>query len=227
VAFAHLGRAEARALLAATPALLLVQMLLLPVFLLLLLGEDAAGVVRPGPFARAFLWLIAAPLALAALVQRWTGRSRTGARASAALEWLPVPATALVLFVVVAAVVARLAPALDVVLRVIPFYLAFAVLAPLLGWAPARRLRLDVRAARSVAFSAATRNSLVVPPLAFAVPGAVPVLPAVVVESIEAAIFYPPAGWFAAALAPADRWLGRRFLAGGAFLVMVATKPAD
>ena len=40
---------------------------------------------------------------------------------------------------------------------------------------------LDAPAGRAVAFSAATRNSLVVLPLAFAVPGAVPVLPAIIV----------------------------------------------
>ena len=34
---------------------------------------------------------------------------------------------------------------------------------------------------RAVAFSAATRNSLVILPLAFAVPGGVPLVPAVVV----------------------------------------------
>ena len=40
--------------------------------------------------------------------------------------------------------------------------------------------RLEVRAGRSIAFSA-TRNSLVVLPLAFAVPGGVPLLPAIIV----------------------------------------------
>lgn len=40
---------------------------------------------------------------------------------------------------------------------------------------------LDAPAGRAIAFSAATRNSLVVLPLAFAVPGAMPLLPAIVV----------------------------------------------
>lgn len=34
-------------------------MLLLPVYLGLLLGNDAATLVRPGPFVHAFVWLIA------------------------------------------------------------------------------------------------------------------------------------------------------------------------
>lgn len=50
-----------------------------------------------------------------------------------------------------------------------------------LGWFVGRMFRLDAPAGRSVAFSAATRNSLVVLPLAFAVPDAVPALPAIIV----------------------------------------------
>jgi len=44
------------------------------------------------------------------------------------------------------------------------------------------------------------------------------------VQTIRAAIFYPPVGWMATALAPVDLWLGKRFVSGGAFLVLVATK---
>lgn len=45
----------------------------------------------------------------------------------------------------------------------------------------ARAFQLETSLARSVAFSAGTRNSLVVLPLALSVPGAIPVLPAVIV----------------------------------------------
>ena len=181
VTFSHLGRADARLLLAATPTLLVVQMLLLPVYLGLLLGNDAATLVQPRPFVHAFVWLIAVPLALAGLVQLWAARSLAGQRTSAALGLLPVPATALVLFVVVAAVVPQLGSASDAALGVIPFYLTFAVIAPLIGWSISRLFRLDAPAGRAIAFSAGTRNSLVVLPLALAVPGAIPVLPAIVV----------------------------------------------
>lgn len=181
VTFSHLGRADARLLLAATPALLIVQMLLLPVYLRFFLGSDAADLVQIGPFVHAFLWLIAVPLALAALVQMWAGRSKTGERTAAALGILPVPATALVLFVVIAAVVPQLGQSIDAALRVVPIYIVFAVVAPLIGWSVSRLFRLDAPAGRAIAFSAATRNSLVVLPLAFAVPGAVPLLPAIIV----------------------------------------------
>lgn len=181
VTFSHLGRADARLLLAATPTLLVLQMLLLPVYLGLFLGDEAATLVQPGPFVDAFVWLIAAPLALAALTQLWAARSQTGERASAALGLLPVPATALVLFIVVAAVLPQLGPATAAAVAVMPFYIAFAVIAPLLGWTIGRLFRLDALAGRAVAFSAGTRNSLVILPLALAVPGAIPVLPAIIV----------------------------------------------
>lgn len=181
VTFAHLGRADARLLLAATPVLLIAQMLLLPGYLGLFLGEEAARLVQAGPFVHAFLWLIAAPLVLAALTQLWAARYPIGSRVAAMLGLLPVPATALVLFVVIAAVLPQLGPATGAAWRVVPIYIAFAILAPVLGWRVARLLRLNAAAGRSVAFSTGTRNSLVVLPLALAVPGAIPVLPAVIV----------------------------------------------
>lgn len=181
VTFAHLGRADAKVLLASTPALLIAQMALLPVYLKVFLGDDAARFVQIGPFLHAFVWLIAVPLAMAAAVQFWAGRNHAGQRMATGLSLLPVPATALVLFVVIAAVLPQLGPALNDALRVVPIYVAFAIAAPLIGWAVGRLFRLDAPTSRTLAFSAATRNSLVVLPLAFAVPGAVPLLPAVIV----------------------------------------------
>lgn len=190
ITFSHLGRADARTLLAATPILLLVQMLVLPVYLTLLLGGGAQGaagaLVRPGPFVQAFLWLIALPMVLAAAMQIWAGRTGTsqkgaGQAVRSGLDLLPVPATAFVLFLVAAACLPVLGRAAGPALSALPVYIAFAVLAPLAGWGVAAAFGLRARAARAVAFSTATRNSLVVLPLALAVPGAFPVLPAVIV----------------------------------------------
>lgn len=181
VTFSHIGQADARLLLAATPTLLIAQMVLLPGYLVFFLGNDARTLVQPGPFVEAFVWLIAAPLALAAIVQVWAARSAAGKNMLAALTVLPVPATALVLFIVIAAVLPQLGSSWDAALRVAPIYVAFAAVAPLLGWITGRLFRLDTPAARAVAFSMGTRNSLVVLPLALAVPGAMPLLPAVIV----------------------------------------------
>jgi ACR3 family arsenite transporter len=181
VTFSHLGRADARLLLAATPMLLIAQMVLLPGYLTVFLGDDAARLVQAGPFLHAFLWLIVVPLALACVTQLLANRSAGVRKVAGMLGVLPVPATSLVLFIVIAAVVPQLGPAMSDALRVTPIYIAFAILAPLAGWLVTRQFGLSAPAGRSIAFSAATRNSLVVLPLALAVPGAIPVLPAVIV----------------------------------------------
>lgn len=181
VSFSQLGRGDGRLMLAATPLLLLAQMLLLPLFLALFADERLHAVVSFEPFLEAFVWLIALPLALAAVVQLWAARGRAGTRICEALGYCAVPATAVLLFVVIASVVPRLGEAAGAALMVLPLYVAFAVIAPFIGWFVARAFRLDAVAARTVAFSAATRNSLVVLPLAYAVPGTVPLLPALIV----------------------------------------------
>ncbi|NLY14654.1 MAG: arsenic resistance protein [Gammaproteobacteria bacterium] len=181
VTFSHIGKADSRLLLASTPALLVIQMLLLPVYLRVFFGDSVADLVQFEPFVDAFVWLIVVPLFLAVLVQLWAARSKLGSRVEVGLGLLPVPATALVLFIVVTAVVPQLGAAIEVALLVVPFYVVFAVTAPFIGWVVARVVKLEVSAARAVAFSSATRNSLVVLPLALAVPGAIPVLPAIIV----------------------------------------------
>ncbi len=189
VTFAHLGRADTRSLLACTPVLLLLQMLLLPAYLALALGRDAALLIHAGPFVHAFVYLIAIPLALAGVSQYLAMRRPAWVRLQQRLSLAPVPATALVLFIVVAAVAPQLGAAWHAVDQVLPVYMLYAVLAPVVGWWLARRARLDVPASRAIAFSAATRNSLVVLPLALAVPGAMPVLPAIVVAQTLVELF--------------------------------------
>lgn len=181
VTFAHLGKADAKPLLASTPLLLALQMALLPIYLGVFMGDAAAALVHWGPFLHAFIWLIVVPLSLAAVCQAWAARSAAGERAVGWLGLLPVPATAAVLFVVVAAVAPQLGLALDAVRKVAPIYVGFAIIAPMLGWCAARICRLPSDQGRAVAFSAATRNSLVVLPLGMAIPGAIPWVPAVIV----------------------------------------------
>lgn len=181
VTFSQMGQADARALLAATPLLLVIQMLALPIYLSLFLDADAAGLVRVGPFLDAFLWLIVVPLVAAGLVQFLAARNGFLRGLKAGLDHLPVTATALVLFLIVASVVPQLGVTRAILPGLLPVYVIFAVVAPALGWGVARLFGLDAPLGRAVAFSAGTRNSLVILPLALAVPGGAPLLPAVIV----------------------------------------------
>src|SRR5690625_6835325 len=84
-------------------------------------GDVAAWLLQPVLFLKALIGLIVIPLLLAGLVQWWAGRSRFGQHVERMLGVVPVPATALVLFVVVAAVMPRLEAALPVAIRAVPF----------------------------------------------------------------------------------------------------------
>ncbi|HDS0930569.1 hypothetical protein PshuTeo2_12420 [Pseudomonas hunanensis] len=170
VVFTHIGKGDSRLTLAATPLLLLAQLVLLPVYLALMLGGSSQVAISITPFVEAFVLLIVLPMALAVLTSAGTRRSRAVATWNDAWAWLPVPAMALVLMVVIASQIVVVLRDFDRLLPVVPVYIGFMLLAPVLGFICARLLRLPASEARSVTFSAATRNSLVVLPLALALP---------------------------------------------------------
>ncbi len=170
IVFTHLGRGNARLILAATPLLLLVQMLLLPIYLWFFMGEQAAQIITAGPFLQAFLILIVLPLGLALVTEYWAKRSPGGTRWLAATAWLPVPFMAVTLFLVIASQIGRVEAFFPLVCRIVPVYVVFMVIMPLIARAAAHIFHLDTEAGRALAFSAGTRNSLVVLPLALALP---------------------------------------------------------
>jgi ACR3 family arsenite efflux pump ArsB len=172
IVFTHLGRGNARLVLASTPLLLLVQMLLLPMYLWLFMGEQAAQVMSAGPFLEAFLVLIVLPLGLALATEFWAKRQRSGAVWLESTAWLPVPLMALTLFLVVTTQVGRIEEHLSLVANAVPIYIAFMAIMPILARLVACAFRLDTQAGRALIFSAGTRNSLVVLPLALALPDA-------------------------------------------------------
>ncbi|MFJ4386457.1 arsenic resistance protein [Pseudomonas sp. NPDC089408] len=170
VVFTHIGKGDSRLTLAATPVLLLLQLVLLPVFLALMLGDSNNVAISITPFVEAFVLLIVLPMALAILTSAGARRLRAVSTWNDAWAWLPVPAMALVLVVVIASQIAVVLHDFERLLPVIPVYIGFMLLAPAIGFVSARLLRLPATEARSVTFSAATRNSLVVLPLALALP---------------------------------------------------------
>ncbi|MFE0677866.1 bile acid:sodium symporter [Streptomyces sp. NPDC058867] len=181
IVFSGLAGGSARRLLAATPVLLVAQMALLPGFLYLFMGSDLAGVVEVGPFVEAFVFLIVVPLALAWALQAWAARRPAGRRAADAASTAMVPLMAATLLVVVASQVPQLGDSRDDVVAVVPFYVAFLVVMAFAGKAVARLFRLAAPAGRAIVFTGATRNSLVVLPLALALPDALAVAAVVVV----------------------------------------------
>lgn len=170
IVFSGLAGGSSRRLLAATPLLLLAQMMLLPVFLFAFLGAGFGDIVSAGPFVEAFLVLIVAPLTLAWITQFWAARATFGRKVADGASTAMVPLMAATLMVVVGSQVSKLGDRALEVVSVIPFYVLFLVVMALAGWAVTRVFRLDTGGARAVVFSGATRNSLVVLPLALALP---------------------------------------------------------
>lgn len=167
-------------LLAASPVLMLAQMLLLPVYLGLMAGSDVVSVVEFGPFFKAFIVLIVLPLGAAILTQL-AARTRAGRMLDAAAQAAMVPLMMLTLAVVVASQIAGVGAQLSALLVVIPLFVAFALIMFCLGQRVGRRGGYDVAGRRALVFSGVTRNSLVILPLALALPAALDVAPLVVV----------------------------------------------
>ncbi|ETT53552.1 Bile acid:sodium symporter [Paenibacillus sp. FSL H7-689] len=157
-------------MLAATPLLFVIQMILLPVYLWLLMGAEVAQVMQVGPFVEAFLFLIVIPLLLAVVTQVFSKGKASGERVMNATAWLPVPMMALALLVVVASQIGKVYNDIAIIVNVIPIYVAFMIIMPWISRIIAKQFRLNTGAGRALIFSSATRNSLVVLPLALALP---------------------------------------------------------
>lgn len=94
---------------------------------------------------------------------------------------LMVPLMVATLLVVVASQVPKLGDGGAAVLGVVPFYVAFLVVMAPVGLAVARLFRLGSAEGRAIVFTGATRNCLVVLPLALALPDGLAVAAAVIV----------------------------------------------
>lgn len=171
IVFTHLGRGNEKAMLLSTPILFVTQMILLPVYLWMFMGKKASEVVNPGPFLEAFLIIIVLPLLLAIGLQLFSNKNRRGGQHFLdASAWIPVPLMALTLFIIVSSQISKLSAFWDLLIKVIPIYIAFMLIMPFITHFIVKWFRLDVRSGRAVIFSSGTRNSLVVLPLALALP---------------------------------------------------------
>ncbi len=170
VSFAHQARGDTGRAIAATPVLLLGQIVLLPLYLTLAPGGAAAGVLDAGHMAMVFLIVIATPLLLALLTEIWAARRPARAARIAHLGWAPVPLLALVVFLIAASQVGAVMGALPLLGAVLPVFALFLTGAGAAGVLLARLFRLRPAAGRTLLFSFSTRNSFVVLPLALALP---------------------------------------------------------
>jgi len=181
IVFAGMAGGAKDRLLAATPLLMLLQILALPLYLWMMAGPDVVDAFDPQPFVDAFLLLIVLPLVLAAVTQLLAKRYRLGRAIQHAMLAATVPLMVITLATVVGSQVLAVSGALGQLLIAVPVFVAFVPIAACLGALIARGARLDVPGRRAVVFSGVTRNSLVVLPLVLALPQSFALAPLVVV----------------------------------------------
>jgi len=181
IVFSGLAGGARSHLLAVTPLLILLQMLLLPIYLWLMAGPDVVEAFAVRPFFEAFLLLIALPMSLAALTQRMAAKSRAVRAIKNVVIAAMVPLVMLTLAVVVGSQIFAVSGSIGSLIVVLPIFLLFALILAPLGALAARIAQLGVPEQRAVVFSGVTRNSLVVLPLALALPPSFALTPLVIV----------------------------------------------
>lgn len=168
ITFTHLSGGDTRRAIAATPMNLLVQLGLLPVYLWLFMGNAFLELLAAHRIAVVFVTLIVLPLLAAWLTERWAERRPQVQGLVDRMGWFPVPLLGIVVFLIAASQVQVVFGALPVMGHVLGIFVAFLVLAALIGVALGKMLDLPAASASALIFSFGTRNSFVVLPLALA-----------------------------------------------------------
>lgn len=168
--FTLLGKGDAHRTLAATPLLLVTQILLLPLFLWLMLESRTSHMVATAPFVQAFLGLIMLPLSLAWLTEWFGKRSVRVARGIARSSALPVVLLAVTVLVIAASQMQQVLENVRQLTLVTFIFVVYVAVAALVGRLTVWLYSLPPREGRGVIFSTGTRNSFVVLPLALALP---------------------------------------------------------
>ena len=170
IVFTGLAGGDRERLLAATPLLMVVQIVLLPGYLFLFAGPTTIALIDVAPFVMAFVTLIVLPLVVAAVTQALARKLPFAAGVHRHSGDVMVPLMMVTLAVVVGSQIHAVAAQLPQLLAAVPIFVVFLCVMLAVGVVAGRLARMDVPAARAVAFSGVTRNSLVVLPLALALP---------------------------------------------------------
>lgn len=171
IPFTRLGQGDEKVVLASTPLLFIVQILLLPVYLTLFTDAKISAIVSIRPFAEAFQLLIVLPLILAVITQLFAKSTLVGKALLKLTGQLPELLMAAVLFTVAAAQIGKVYNELSIILTVVPIYILYLIITPFISKLIASFFNLTPHTGRALAFSTGTRNSLVVLPLALSLPG--------------------------------------------------------
>ncbi|WP_322520409.1 arsenic resistance protein [Guyparkeria halophila] len=185
ISFSQLGRADVPRAIAAAPVLLLGQILLLPIYLWLFTASDIRAELPVAAMLGAFVLVILVPLLAAWFTDVGGRRHPLLRRGTQAMAWLPVPLLAAVLFTIMLSHAPRVIGDVAGLWPVAIVFLLYVLMAPWVAAAAGHLGGLDVAARRTVAFSAGSRNSFMVLPIALALPaGLQPVVAVIILQSL-------------------------------------------
>lgn len=172
ISFTLLGKGDSVRAIAAAPILLLAQLILLPVYIWLFMGDLAIELAVGGHLLPAFFGLIITPLVLAWLTEYFAERHRQVKTFVRAMGWLPVPLLALVVFLIAGSQVSVVVDQGRLLWSVLTVFVLYLLAAALIGKYLSGLFRLAPLAGRTLVFSLGTRNSFVMLPLALSLPDA-------------------------------------------------------
>ena len=170
ITFTHLGGVDTRHAIAFSPVSLLLQVILLPLYLWLFLGEAFVTTVARQEMLVAFAGLIVLPLLGALVTEKWIENTPRRRHVLERLAWLPVPLLAVVVLIIAATQVNLVTASLAVLGQLLLIFVCYLVVAGLIARALASVFALPPSQGRVLAFSLGTRNSFVVLPFALALP---------------------------------------------------------
>lgn len=182
IVFAGIAGGDSTRLLAATPLLLLLQVLLVPAYMFLIAGSDTLALIDPKPFLRALLSLIVVPFIAAFLTQLLMKRFAFAVRIGSWADYLMVPLMMGTLLSVVGSQINAVASQFQNLATAIALFVVFVAVMAVISTAVGKLFHLETAPLRAVTFSGVTRNSLVVLPLALALPPELSLASAVVVS---------------------------------------------
>ncbi len=170
ITFTHLGGGDTKLAIAFSPISLLLQIILLPVYLWVFLGENFVVTLAQSQMLTAFTGLILLPLFGAYLTEKWVERNKDRRYILDQIAWLPVPLLALVVFFIAATQVGLIIGSTYFLGQLLLVFVAFLIIAGLIAHLLARQFALPPEQGRVLAFNFGTRNSFVMLPLALALP---------------------------------------------------------
>jgi ACR3 family arsenite transporter len=170
ITFTQLAGGDARQAITFAPISLLLQVILLPLYLLVFLGNEFTVSLAHSGMLWAFIGLIVVPLILAWATQKFADQHSSGEPFINYLAWLPVIVLALVMFIIASSQVAIVLGSLALLPNLLLVFVLFLLIVALMARILSRLLHLSSAQGRVLAFSFGTRNSFVMLPLALALP---------------------------------------------------------